>query len=238
MAGTGSGHEGHGGKPGSGNPMNTQQPNIRRANEVMVAELLLLFVGVPTVGYFLPPLALLLVFCGCSLLCLYVLLRDGGFDRTSLWRYSATCADWRAILVRFVLSALLLVAAVYLLAPGLLFALITHHPLLWIGIILLYPVLSAYPQELIYRAYFFHRYGQLFVSQRMAISLNASLFAYLHIVFHNWIAVALTLIGGMYFATTYARTRSTLLVSLEHALYGSLIFTLGLGQFFYIDIAN
>ena len=35
------------------------------------------------------------------------------------------------------------------------------------------------------------------------------------------------------FATTYQRYRSLALVCLEHAIYGCLIFTLGLGWYFY-----
>ena len=45
--------------------------------------------------------------------------------------------------------------------------------------------------------------------------------------------VVLTAIGGWFFATTYARTRSLWLASFEHALYGQLVFTVGLGQYFY-----
>jgi hypothetical protein len=56
----------------------------------------------------------------------------------------------------------------------------------------------------------------------------------MHIIFHNWIAVILTVFGGMLFAVTYYRSRSTIMVSIEHALFGGLMFTIGLGQFFYI----
>jgi hypothetical protein len=43
----------------------------------------------------------------------------------------------------------------------------------------------------------------------------------------------LTFFGGYLFAYTYAKTRSLLLVSIEHALYGCLLYTIGLGRFFY-----
>ncbi len=39
--------------------------------------------------------------------------------------------------------------------------------------------------------------------------------------------------GGWLFADTYRQSRSLWLVCLEHALYGDLIFTIGLGTFFY-----
>ena len=60
------------------------------------------------------------------------------------------------------------------------------------------------------------------------------LFAFSHVVFRNWPAMALTLIGGVLFATTYRRTRSLLVCLVEHALYGLLIFTVGLGRYLYL----
>ena len=44
---------------------------------------------------------------------------------------------------------------------------------------------------------------------------------------------SLATIGGLLFAATYERRRSTLLVSIEHGLYGDFIFTVGLGGLFY-----
>ena len=41
------------------------------------------------------------------------------------------------------------------------------------------------------------------------------------------------MLGGWLFARRYQRTRSLLTVSVEHALYGVLIFTIGLGDLFY-----
>jgi hypothetical protein len=45
--------------------------------------------------------------------------------------------------------------------------------------------------------------------------------------------VLLTLAGGWLFARRYQRTRSLLAASVEHALYGVLAFTVGLGTLFY-----
>ena len=44
-------------------------------------------------------------------------------------------------------------------------------------------------------------------------------------------ALLLTLPGGVLFAWTYDRTRSTLAVTLEHALFGWWAFFIGLGYF-------
>jgi hypothetical protein len=39
----------------------------------------------------------------------------------------------------------------------------------------------------------------------------------------------LTFFGGLLFAFTYSKTKSTFLVNIEHAIYGSGLFTLGMG---------
>ena len=96
-------------------------------------------------------------------------------------------------------------------------------------IMLLYPLLSVPPQELVYRTFFFHRYGALFGRVWwLAIPLNALLFGFGHIVVGTELAVVGTMATGMLFALRYAATRSFWAVYLEHALWGSLVFTVGL----------
>ena len=124
-----------------------------------------------------------------------------------------------------------LILALY--APQLLFSLPRQRPALWLMVMLLYPVLSVYPQKLIYRTFFFHRYQALFSTDQSRIVASALSFGFMHIIFHNWIAVLLTCIGGLLFARSYAYSRSTALAAWEHALYGCLLFTVGLGRFFY-----
>jgi hypothetical protein len=48
--------------------------------------------------------------------------------------------------------------------------------------------------------------------------------------FKNTLVLFLTFLGGVLFALTYNKTRSTLLVSIEHAIYGSWLFTVGMGN--------
>jgi len=40
----------------------------------------------------------------------------------------------------------------------------------------------------------------------------------------------LTFIGGVLFAYTYQKTKSTALVAIEHAVYGNWLFTVGMGE--------
>jgi membrane protease YdiL (CAAX protease family) len=58
-------------------------------------------------------------------------------------------------------------------------------------------------------------------------------FGLAHAVLANWIAIVLSTLGGLIFAATYARTRSTLMAALEHGLWGDFVFTIGLGWYFY-----
>ena len=57
-----------------------------------------------------------------------------------------------------------------------------------------YPVVSVYPQGILYRAFFFQRYATLFPGKWPMIVASAAAFALLHIIFRNSLAVAL--IGG------------------------------------------
>lgn len=107
-------------------------------------------------------------------------------------------------------------------------------PVVWIAVMILYPLLSVVPQELVYRTFFFHRYGPLFGDARwFAIVVNGLLFGLAHIIFGNLISIVLSTFLGVLLAWRYDATRSFWAVWLEHSLYGCLIFTVGLGQYFF-----
>jgi membrane protease YdiL (CAAX protease family) len=107
------------------------------------------------------------------------------------------------------------------------------NPVLWVAILLLYPVLSVYPQSLVYRAFLFHRYGGLFGNGPLTVIASAVAFGFLHVIFRNGWAVGLSALAGLLFAARYWQTGSLFVSAFEHALYGGLIFTSGLGRFFY-----
>jgi membrane protease YdiL (CAAX protease family) len=89
------------------------------------------------------------------------------------------------------------------------------------------------PQEVIYRAFFFHRYASLFKTPLSMMLVNAVAFALIHVMFGNALAVVLSFFGGLLFAHTYHTSKSLALVWLEHTLYGWTLFTVGLGWYFY-----
>lgn len=163
------------------------------------------------------------------------LARSGDFSFKHFWRGDNTEIERRqlkGIMLRFSVSAVGLVALVLLLFPERLFEFPRATPMRWATLLIFYPVISVYPQELLYRAFFVRRYQSLFPRMEMSLVASALVFAWLHMIFRNYMAVVLTLVGGWFFAQTYARTRSLRLVCLEHSLYGCLIFTIGLGNFF------
>ena len=151
-------------------------------------------------------------------------------SRVVLWDLRPLKKSATRILARFVVGALALTAATYVLLPQRFLALPRHHARLWLLICLLYPLFSVYPQEVIYRAFFFEHSAQVLPGMKAPwlLALNVALFGFAHIVFGNVWALILSAAGGLLFANTYLKTRSVLCATFEHALWGDLIFTIGL----------
>ncbi|WP_250035670.1 CPBP family glutamic-type intramembrane protease [Paractinoplanes maris] len=141
--------------------------------------------------------------------------------------------DFSGVLGLWALVSVLTVAAMAVFDRDNLFVLPRENPGLWLAIIVFYPLVSVYPQELLYRAFLLHRYEAVWGTGKRAAAASAVAFGFAHLLFGNVIAVVSTVIGGWLFARRYQRTGSLLVVSVEHALYGITIFTVGLGQYFY-----
>jgi membrane protease YdiL (CAAX protease family) len=201
----------------------------------LAAEFVLLFFGVPWAmsRHWLPrqPILILVIASGA---CVWYLFADPTFDRALLWNGAAVMTERRTIALIVAALAPLLFIAAMVLARQELFGLIRQRPLLWIAIMVLYPVVSVYPQELIYRAFLFQRYAPLFGSPAAMVTASAVAFSFAHVLFRPpWVAMSTCLVGGVIFAGHYYASRSLAVVCLEHAVFGQLIFTVGLGRFFY-----
>jgi membrane protease YdiL (CAAX protease family) len=201
----------------------------------LAGEFATLFFGVPwaMTRRWLPrqPILVLVV---ASLACVWVLVNDSSFDRARLWNGAAVLAEARAIALVVVTLAPLLCVAAWLLARDEMFMLVRERPFLWLLIMVFYPALSVYPQELIYRAFLFQRYAPLFGSRVAIVTASALAFSFAHVLFRPpWVAMSTCLVGGAVFAAHYYVSSSLAVVCLEHALFGQLIFTIGLGRFFY-----
>jgi membrane protease YdiL (CAAX protease family) len=201
---------------------------------LLMIEFLALFVALP-LGYRfsparIPALPLLWVVAGYAW---WHLMIDPRFDKTKLWNLGQLPSRLGVIVGIFAVVALAIWLAVRRFAPDLEWSFVREHPAFWRVVMVAYPVLSVYPQGLLYRAFFFERYATLFPGKWAMILASACAFAFLHIIFRNWLAVALTFGGGLLFAARYAETGSLATSSFEHALYGCWLFTVGLGQYFY-----
>lgn len=202
----------------------------------LLTELALLFLAVPCAFYLLghesiriitPVLIIIAIYC------LWQLLRDSAVDSASLFSLEVLGRQLKPIVLRFVIGGLCLSGIVYLIAPDQFLALPKNNLELWFAIILLYPILSVLPQELIYRTFLFQRYSSLIRENPIhMIIMSAVLFSLAHLVFNNWQVLVFTAIGGLMLAYTYHRSKSVICVSFEHAIWGNLSFTIGLGEYF------
>ena len=142
--------------------------------------------------------------------------------------------DWRSFwtntLLHLMVIAAITIAYVWYSDRDQLFYVMLQKWWLWVFILFIYSFFSVYPQELIYRTFFFQRYRSLFPSAKLFVLLNAAVFSLAHIFFRNTLVMILTFIGGVLFALTFQKTRSTLMVTIEHAIYGSWLFTVGMGD--------
>ena len=202
----------------------------------LIGEFLILFVAVPAVLFLFRKViaqkvvVIILLSAGpCSL---YLLIGNRfprqAFLQTDRWRQHLI---W--ISITFMPLALVMtVCAVYFMADHL-FVFPKESPAFWGLLLVSYPVLAAYPQEIIFRGFFFRRYRTLF-SRRLTMILVSSLcFGWAHLMYANWVAPLLSGLGGVLFAYRYLRTKSLLMVGIEHGLWGNFLFTVGIGWYFY-----
>jgi len=201
---------------------------------LLAVEFSAIFVVFPLLIYFrlIPNLPIPYLLAG-ALAAFLFLRHKSAFDQSILTSWGAARQHLVPLLVRDAIFLLLLGLAVRLFAPQYLFSLVKRSPVLWAAVMLLYPLVSVYPQELLYRAFFFERYRPLFGSSWGLILASALAFGFVHIIFRNWTAVVLCVVGGFLFSCTYRDSGSLLLTCVDHAIFGNFLFTIGLGQFFY-----
>jgi len=199
-------------------------------------ELALLFILLPLVVgltiHRLPWLLVLVLITVCAARWLFL---RGNFSVSNFWHSGDRDVEQlqlKQVILRFLICALVVIALTTAFFPERLFVLPWKMPLEGGLVLATYALLSVYPQELIYRAFFLKRYQELFPSGQGLWLANSIVFAWLHVIYRNPLAIALTLVGGWFFTQTYARTRSMRLVCFEHMLYGGLVFSVGLGEFF------
>lgn len=194
------------------------------------AEFLGLYVGLPLLmALALPPAWLWPVLGGVTLVALALLAATPGFR----WRtLTAGRVSWGQLAFVALVTGLVCTLLVFWLLPGRFLALPRRSTELWLAIMALYPFLSALPQEVVFRALFFERYGTLFPNRTVLVFVNGLAFAVAHLMFWNWVALTLCFAGGMIFALGYLR-QGFAQAALLHAAAGMVVFTTGLGTYFF-----
>jgi uncharacterized protein len=207
----------------------------------LTGEMALFFVGGPILLYYIVyrahvplPAVLPLVFA----VVIAILLRQADQSWREDLARRPVARDVMSILALFMVCGGALTVFTYYNYPEWFLAFPRYNTPLWLAVMVFYPLVSVTSQELFYRVLYFHRYAN--GSPLAAIAANATLFATMHAVLFayrstefRWEAVAFSFLGGLLFAYRFTRTRSYAAVVLEHALYGDLIFTIGLGRFFF-----
>ncbi|MCQ8877006.1 CPBP family intramembrane metalloprotease [Pseudoalteromonas shioyasakiensis] len=197
-------------------------------------EFTLIFIALPILGFSLrahlanwliPALIILMSVCGM------LLLGDPHFKRFRLTSLGEFSAVKRRLFSFFFIGALFSGVFYSIMNQGNWFIMPRTSFNDWLLLLVLYPLLSVLPQELIFRTYFFHRYKRIMPNKTVRIVISAAVFALAHIVYANWVAVLLAFLGGLLFSYTYAQSRSTFVCVIEHSLWGLWMFTLGIGQY-------
>lgn len=205
------------------------------SRRVIIIEFLLLCIFVPgiiMVNKWAPQMFLFL--WAASLYALSV-MRSIYHDRIKeIWNWKAvTWVNLKPLLIRWVIASFGMVFFLYLYDPDKMFGLLLYRPEFIPFLLVLYPLLSALPQEFIFCSFFFERYKDLYGANQKMMIASAITFAYAHCLYINPVAPTLSLFGGLIFASTYLKTRSLALVTIEHGLYGNTLFLIGLGYYFY-----
>lgn len=212
---------------------------VRRAR--LIAEIGLFFVAGPLVMAYLVRelrVPLLLMFLPVLAGLLAYLALDPTFRLRRELARGFRLRELLLIVALFVVVSSAVSIVMWLFRPSDFLSFPTHNPRLWALVMVFYPLLSALPQELAYRTLFFHRYGPLFGGRKLpAIAVDGALFGFAHVIFGSGVSVVLSGALGFVLAWRYTRTRALHAVWLEHALYGQLVFTVGLGRYFFTGVS-
>ena len=158
------------------------------------------------------------------------------FKSRDLIKLGISKSEWKKQAIATIIAAAFLLLYVWFFEPENLFNLPKGNPAIWIAMLFFYPVFSAYGQEVVYRKFIFIRYKPLFSQKWMMILASAVSFSFVHIVYFSALSLVLTFFAGIYLSLVYHKTKSVLFVAILHGIMGFLIFTVGLGQHFWLDM--
>jgi len=200
-------------------------------------EFLLLFFGIPLLIFFdedfiHPSIIILPVLIFIFL----VLRRTTDFQWRELFRWEVSADMLIKNGMVLLVCTLLTLAYVYIFERENLFNLPRANPWIYVAMCVFYPVFSAFGQEIIYRTFLYKRYARILPRDWQFVLASGITFSFLHIVYYDPVSMILTFIGGLYFARVYQLTRSVLFTSVLHGLFGIMMFGIGMGQYFWLDM--
>lgn len=195
---------------------------------VLAAELFFLFFVLPVLLAIRtkPIIKLIFVLLGLT----YVLAV--GISKKSFRKLKPPQPSIRYIIRVTGLSILLFILGYFIMStnrPNELLNLMKHKPILWVQILFIYAFISVFAQELLYRRFFFNRYFKLIQNKNLLFFINVICFSLCHLFLHTTWVLVVTAVGGALFAYTYTKEKSLFWTCVEHALYGNILFTIGIG---------
>lgn len=203
-------------------------------------EYVLFYLGLPMlIAVFLPPSMMFTALFALTGVGLVLLAITPSFRWRSLldgigrigWTYVTVFGILTAVACYWVIMALRPEALFFLLGPDAPRAAGGWSIMLMIAVF--YPLVSALPQELVFRPLYFRRYGEVLPSGTGGLVMNAAVFSFAHLMYWSWIVAAMTFVGGLVFAWSYEVRKNFPEAVLLHSLAGVILFAFGMGVYFY-----
>lgn len=194
----------------------------------------LLFYGLGPIlaAVFMPPTLVFPMLMSLMILGFLLLGQTPGFTWQIL-RHGWGRIDWRIVVGFGAVTALVSALIMTRQDPDRIFGLMRQKPLFFLVLIPGYSLLSALPQETVFRVLFFQRYAAILPGGRMALVLNGAVFSLAHLMYWSLLVCLLTFFAGCGFAWAYQSKRSFALATACHALAGLTLFAFGMGHYFY-----
>lgn len=207
-------------------------PDTLKSSLWLKIEFVALYIGAPlAIALFMPGNLLFEALAVFSVGGMLLLWRTGGFGWRSLVR-GWSRIPWLDVLWIALATLVAGTIIMWISNPARLFDIPRNRPEFLLVIWPFYPLLSALPQELIFRPLFFHRYAALLPSGQAAIAINAAAFSFAHLMYWSWVVALMTFVGGWVFARSYLRDGFPAAWIL-HAVAGNILFAVGMGYYFY-----
>ena len=194
-----------------------------------------LYLGLPLlIAVLLPPGSMFPALFAGTALGVWLLHRTQGFH----WRDLARGQIDRGAVAGFAAVTLAVALGVAMATTGDPLRFAVARPGFLVLVLIFYPVLSALPQELVFRVLWFRRYAGILPDGAPGIVLNAAVFSLAHLMYWSWVVAGMTFAGGLAFAWAYRRRGSFAMAVVMHGLAGQIVFALGLGVLFFAGNAT